>query len=217
MKPIVHRFAQRTPEWFAIRAGRVTGSRASDMLARNKGPEEAASRRDLRVQLMLERITGKPQERQFMSAAMQHGADTEAEAAREYEILTGDLLTYTGFVAHPTLLAGCSLDSHVGDFDGIVEIKCPKPATHLGYIRNGKVPGDYLKQVTHGLWVTGAAWCDWMSYEPSFPLGLRSKIVRVQRADLDLAAYERLLIAFLAEVDAEVQSVQQLVEGASHG
>src|SRR3990167_6818325 len=55
-----HQIEQRTPEWHALRCGRLCGSKAADMLATiSKG--EAAGRRNLRMQLMLERITRKPQ------------------------------------------------------------------------------------------------------------------------------------------------------------
>jgi hypothetical protein len=52
---------QRSPEWFAARLGRLTGSRAADMLATIKSGE-AAARRDLRVQLVVERLTSTLQE-----------------------------------------------------------------------------------------------------------------------------------------------------------
>jgi len=53
---------QRSPEWYAARCGRLTGSAAGDMLARLKGNGEAAARRDLRMRLVLEILTGLPQE-----------------------------------------------------------------------------------------------------------------------------------------------------------
>jgi len=42
---------QRSAEWFAARAGRLTGSVAADMLATIKSGE-AAARRDLRTRLV---------------------------------------------------------------------------------------------------------------------------------------------------------------------
>jgi hypothetical protein len=113
--------AQRSPEWFAARAGKVTGSRAADVLAKVKSGE-AAARRDYRLQLAVERITGTPMENGFVSADMQRGIDLEATAAARYEAATGHLLRHTGFLAHDTLAAGCSLDGDVDDFTGIVEI-----------------------------------------------------------------------------------------------
>ena len=48
---------QRTPEWFAARLGRVTGSRARDVIATIKSGE-AAARRDYRMELIVERYAG---------------------------------------------------------------------------------------------------------------------------------------------------------------
>lgn len=201
---------QRSEAWFQARLGRVTSSRANDMLATRKDGKEAAGRANLRIQLALERITGKPQEREFQSDAMEYGAETEPEAYAAYEALTGNLLQRTGFLSHNTMMAGASLDGHVGDFEGIVEIKCPIPATHMEYLESGKVPTDYLRQVTHSLWLTGAEWCDWMSYERTFPEHLRARIVRVKRSDVDLVAYELALSFFLSEVDRKVQAIAGL-------
>ncbi len=201
---------QRSEPWYAARAGKLTGSVASEMLARLKGGAEGAGRRNLRLRLVLERITGKPQENGFQSAAMLQGIEREAAARAAYECLTQSIVTETGFVLHNEHQAGASLDGHVGDFEGLIELKSPLPATHLDYLRTGKVPGDYLKQVTHGLWVTGAQWCDWMSYQPDFPERLQTKLVRVNRADVDIYGYEREALAFLDEVAAEVEAIRGL-------
>jgi len=199
---------QRSPEWFQARVGRMTGSRASDMLATLKtGKGEAAGRRNLRADLVLERLTGKPQEKTFQSPAMLDGIEREAEAYGTYEALTGQILTRTGFLRHDALMTGASLDGHEGDFDGLIEIKCPIAATHLDYIESGIVPGNYLAQVTHALWLTGAAWCDWMSFHPDFPLSMRTKIVRIERDERLIAAYEQELLTFLAEVDRKLDSL----------
>ncbi len=207
---------QRSPEWFAARLGRLTGSRAADMMAQLKsGKGEAAGRRNLRVQLALERITGRPQESTWSSPAMQQGADREYDACLLYESLTGRVLRSTGFIACDGLMAGCSLDGHVGEFEGIVEIKSPIPATHLDYLRTGTVPGDYYKQCLHSLWVTGAEWCDWLSYNPDFPEPLRSKLVRIHRNEQEIAAYNLLARQFLKEVDEEVASVNAMLEAVA--
>src|SRR6185369_13569670 len=105
---------------------------------------------------------------------------------------------------------GCSLDGHVGDFVGICEFKAPKSATHLKYLRGKILPIDYLPQVRHNLYVTGAKWADFMSFDPRFPAGLQTFLVRVQASDLDMGAYARSVDAFLAEVDAEVAAVDAL-------
>ncbi len=200
---------QRSPEWFQARLGRLTGSRAGDMLATIKSGE-AAARRDLRTQLVVERLTSSVQEDGFINAAMQWGIDQEPAAFAAYQSLTGLLASRTGFLSGTDLMVGCSLDGHVGDFEGICEFKCPKSATHLKYLRGAILPIDYLPQVRHNLWVTGAKWADFMSYDPRFPAHLQTFLVRVEASTLDMAAYQRAVETFLAEVDAEVEAVRGL-------
>ncbi len=133
-----------------------------------------------------------------------------------YEGITGTLIEATGFLSHDTLQAGCSLDGHVGDdYRGIIEIKCPIPATHLDSLRSGKVPTDYYKQVTHNLWMSGAEWCDWLSYNPDFPDSLQVKLVRVYRNESEIHAYEDAVTVFLAEVAAEVEAVSEMARKAA--
>lgn len=202
---------QRSPEWVAARLGRLTGSRAADMLATiQKG--EAAARRNLRTQLVLERLTGRSQESNYQSPAMLQGIEREWDAGLTYEALTGRVIRRSGFLAHQDLMAGCSLDGHIGDFDIIVEAKCPIPATHLEYIETGKVPRDYQGQITHNLWITGARACDWFSYNPDFPEPLQMRLVRVERDEAAIADYEQKVIAFLNEVDQKLASLRTLID-----
>jgi hypothetical protein len=106
------------------------------------------------------------------------------------------------------LLAGCSLDGHVGDFEGIVELKCPKTATHCKYLREGSVPEDYLPQITHNLWVSGAEWCDFVSFDDRLPENMQTFVKRVKRTDVDIFKYEQAALTFLEEVDREVSSLR---------
>jgi predicted phage-related endonuclease len=203
--------AQRSVEWSTARLGRLTSSRAADMLAKGKKPsEESASRRNLRMQLALERITGRVQERGFYSDAMRFGENTEDLARFVYQAITGQTLVTTGFLAHTTLMVGTSLDGHIGDFEGLIEIKVPLPATHYEALEEGKVPTAHHKQIVHALFVSGAKWCDWMSFEPSFPEKLRAKVIRVERDEEEIAAYEVEVRKFLAEVDAKVEKLKVL-------
>lgn len=205
---------QRTDAWRQARVGMFTASVASDMMATAK-TGEAAARRDLRMRLVCERLTGQSQEDGFVSAAMQRGIDREADAFAAYEALTGHVAFPVGFVAHDTLLAGCSPDGEINGFAGILEIKCPKSATHLGYLRSRTVPKDYLWQIIHALWITGAEWCDFCSFDDRFPLPLQTFVVRVTRASVDIAAYEVMARAFLREIDAEVQAIDKMAGAAA--
>lgn len=216
MKPFrVVTLEQRTPEWLAARVGMLTGTCAADMLSTIKSGE-AAARRDLRTRLVVERLTGQAQdEGGFVSKDMQRGSDLEGDAIAAYELLSENVVQPVGFLAHPELPAGCSPDGQVSDYAGIVEVKCPKSATHLGYLRSGKVPTAYMHQITHNLWITGAAWCEFISFDPRFPEPLRLFVRRVNRADVDLKAYELAVRLFLSECDKELAEVSALAGAAA--
>lgn len=205
---------QRSPEWLAARCGRLTGSRIGDMLAQpRRGATESVSRRDLRIQLVLERLTGLSQDVDgFVSKDMQRGIDKEPEAVLAYEALTGNVVHRTGFLAHDTLPVGSSLDGHIGrSFTGVLELKVPKSATHLSYLQSSNVPDDYIHQATHHLWITGAAWADLVSFDDRFPPPLQLVRFRLRREDVNLRAYEMAVRLFLKEVDDQLAQVQDLI------
>lgn len=213
MKFTVVTAAQRSPEWFAARAGRLTGSRAADMLATIKSGE-AAARRDYRLQLATERLTGKPQENGFVSSDMQHGIDMEETAFAAYEAASGEVVRRTGFLRCDEIMAGCSLDGDIDDFRGIVEIKCPKSTTHVGYWKNGTLPAAHVAQITHNLWVSGAKWCDFVSFDDRLPAHLQLFVRRVHSSDLDIESYATQAIAFLDGVDKEVAAINAMRRSA---
>lgn len=202
---------QRSPEWFAARAGRVTGSRAPMMMKKIKSGAFSADRKNLTSALALEGITGKPYERIFNKPrAMVHGENTEQLCRDHYEISTGLLVETTGFLSMPSIKAGCSLDGHVNDFEGIVEFKCPESATHLEYLQTKQIPSEYYWQCTHNLWITGAKWCDFGSFDPDFPEDLRFVRTRMNRDEAVMAEYDTAINRFLAEVTIEIQTIQKL-------
>jgi hypothetical protein len=203
---------QRSPEWFAARAGRLTASCAKHLLSKGKGSAEAVGRRDTRDRLVVERLTGRPVDtgNGFQNDAMEWGEDTEAEARLRFESLTGELVTQVGFLAHTELMAGGSPDGVIGDFAGLLEIKCPTISTHMRYVRGPKeVPADHLPQLLHMLWLTQCDYIDFFSFDPRFPAHLQTFLVRLKReaVETDLKAYEILVRNFLGECDRDIAAL----------
>lgn len=198
---------QRTDVWRQARAGRLGGSDAKNMLDVTQKGAEGAKRRDLRFRLAAERITGRPQEDGYVNAAMERGIELESMARAMYEALTGRVVAECGYLQHPTLMAGCSLDGQLDDYTGILELKCPKSSTHVSYLRAKGLPFDYRGQVAHNLWISGAEWCDFMSFDDRLPENLQRVLVRATRKDVDVDDYESKARAFLLEVDALVDEL----------
>lgn len=191
---------QGSAEWLKARAGHCTASKFKDVLAKIKAGE-AASRRNYRVQLVTERMIGAPISNGFKSAAMEWGTQTEPLARLAYESKTGEPVVESPFLLHPSLdWTGASPDGLVGT-DGLVEIKCPEPQTHMETILDGVCPTDHTPQIQGQLWVTGRKWADFVSFDPRFPKHLQILIVRVQRDDAYIAELEKQVRLFLREVD----------------
>ena len=208
---------QRSLAWFQARLGRLTGTAAADMLAK----PSTAGYRDLKMRLVVERLTGAPQDDDYTNAAMEWGRSHEDEARIEYEMHTGQNVRESGFLAAIDLLAGCSLDGHIGDYDGhatfegILELKCPyKTAIHVETVRAG-IPAKYLPQVRHNLWISQAQWCDFVSYDPRVPERLRLSVHRAWAKDLDIPDYEKKAKAFLAECEAEYRALLTITNPAA--
>jgi hypothetical protein len=176
---------------------------------------EAAARRDLRVDLALERLTGQPDDGGYINADMQRGIDLEPIACAEYEAVSGNIVARTGFLAMHGLMAGCSLDGHLGDFDVLVSFKCPKKATHLKNLRSRTIPSEYVPQMLHEMFVTGAREYHFVSFDDRFPESLRTSLVVVKRDEQAIAEYEATLRAFLAEVDTELASIATMLDTAA--
>lgn len=212
MKVRISDHAQRTPGWFADRCGKVTGSACAAIFAKGKAKgEESSERRKYRLQLALETITGQPAGSTYMNAAMQRGIDLEAEAVAAYEAATGNMVTVPGFMFAETEQIGASLDGLV-NADGALEVKVPDSTTHLAYIRGKRIPPEYVAQVTHNLFVSGRRWLDFVSYDPRFPEPLRLFVWRVHADDLNLSAHAEAVRGFLGEVEAEVDSIKELMK-----
>ena len=188
---------QRTEEWFAAKLGKVSASRVADVLAKIK-TGESASRKNYKMELVVQRLTGKQGE-SFTNAAMEHGVTAEPFARMAYEAHTGTFVKEEGFVDHPTIEGfGCSPDGIVGE--GLIEIKCPNTANHIETVLENKVPSKYIPQMQCQMACTGAKWCDFVSFDPRVPEDLQLFVVRVERDQEYIDAMEVEVKQFLSEV-----------------
>lgn len=199
--------AQGSPEWFAIRCGKVTASRVADVIAKTK-TGYGASRANYAAELIAERLT-QTTAPSFTNAAMQWGTDQEPHARASYCFLRDVDVEEIAFVDHPEIaMSGASPDGLVGP-EGLVEIKCPNTATHLDTLLSETVPAKYVTQMQWQMACTGRAWCDFASFDPRLPPSMQLFVKRVDRDASLILDLETEVSAFLAEIDAKVAALTE--------
>jgi putative phage-type endonuclease len=206
---------QGTAEWKAARYGNVGASQVCNVIAKIKSGE-AAARRNFKAQCVAELLSGVPCEDGFTSAEMLWGVDNEPFARAAYEISRGVMVDKCGFIFHPTVeRSGASPDGLVGA-DGLLEIKCPKTATHIQYLLAGRVPTDYVPQMQWQMACTGRPWNDFASYDPRMPEHLQLFVKRLPRDEEYIGWLESEVRQFNAEVDEIVAKLSSFSRHATN-
>ena len=203
---------QGSPEWHQARLGKVTASRISDVAAKIK-TGWGASRAKYMGELIAESLTHEPTP-SFSNAAMQHGTDTEPQAAAAYAFYTDAELELVGFVDHPKIdQAGCSPDRLIGK-DGLVEIKCPQTSTHIDTLLSGSIPKKYIDQMQWQMACTKRKWCDFVSFDPRMPPETQLFIQRVERDKERITELEGMVVEFLTEMNEKIDRLTKLENAA---
>lgn len=164
----VYDFAQYSPEWWAQRRGIPTSSNAKRIITPKDG-KFSSQAEDYACDLIAEKYDhyyGQPSE--FATAAMRNGNVMEPESRRFYVFERDCEVQQVGFVTTDDGRFGCSPDSLVNS-EGGLELKNPKPSTHIRYLLDGGLPPEYRPQLHWCLIVTGRKWWDFLSYAPGLP------------------------------------------------
>ena len=199
---------QGSEAWHLMRLGKITASRINDVVAMIK-TGEAATRADYRIELVCERLTGKPTEG-FTNSHMERGIELEPFARSAYEIATATFVDQVAFVDHPRLKnTGASPDGLVGD-EGLIEIKCPAVKTHIKTLVDKKAPSKYMNQMQWQMACTKRLWVDFVSYCPELPENMQLFVKRVERDNGIIAELESKVLEFDEEVEAVIQQLKSL-------
>jgi putative phage-type endonuclease len=199
---------QGSPEWRAIRLGKVTASRVADATNFLKSGKSSDKRDTYMGELIAERLTGIVVEK-YQNDLMRHGTAMEPDARALYEFYRAPVETIA-FVPHPTIpMAGCSPDGLVGK-DGLIEIKCPSTSTHVDTLLAQAIPDGYRKQMLWQMACTHRLWCDFVSFDSRLPPHMTMFVARMERDDAAIAELETQVRAFLAEIDMKVDALNAL-------
>jgi putative phage-type endonuclease len=193
---------QGTPEWLNARKGKLTASRAAEIITPT-GKLSASSKKLMR-ELARECIVDDPLRFQG-NAATQWGHDYEPIARDAFTEITGYAVDRVGALQstlHPCL--GCSPDGMmmIGDVIHGLEIKCPNVDTHVDYLLDGELPAKYRPQVHFSMAITGIQTWYFMSYFP----GLKPLILPVTW-DEYTDKIKSAALAFAAEYEQEMPKI----------
>jgi len=189
---IYHDIQQNTDEWYQLRLGKFTASMFKDVMAK----ETTAAYTNIIYQVVYERLSGEITNG-YTNEWMERGKELEPEARLWYE-LNFEEVSNGGFFCDDWV--GASPDGLIGT-EGLIEIKCPKPSTHIQYLIDNELPGIYQWQVQGQLYVTDRSWCDFVSYHPK----LKPLVVRVNRDETIIAELQ-------ARLDQSIQKAKQILE-----
>lgn len=193
---------QQSPEWFALKLGKMSASKALAIKTGGKGLETLA------LQLAIERYTGC-KEGVYTNSDMQRGIEEEDMAAILYSIQTGDELYSIGLSVWNDYVS-CSPDRLIVGKDKGVEIKSQNNIRH-GEIVMGKSEFDskYIAQAEMCSLIMGYDTWDLCSFNPHF----RDKSLFVKEIKLTEESKEKILKGFELGEKLIKQHYEKLING----
>ena len=112
---------QRTDDWRAARAGKLTGSRFVDVVAVTKAGKPTAARAKYMREVVFERLA-LAATHEIGGQALKWGTEVEQFGKEAFELETGLILQDSPFVTHPQYpFIGCSPDALIGEDGGYDE------------------------------------------------------------------------------------------------
>lgn len=171
-----HDIEQNSDDWFQMRAGKVTSSALSKIMA-NYGKAFGKPAHDYAVKIAAEQALCSPlTSSSYSNEHMERGHEQEPLARMLYEQETFCSVDNGGFFDLGNI--GCSPDGLVGD-DGVIEIKSVIPSVHFANIKRGSFDPAYQWQLKGNLKFTGRKWIDFISYCHDFPAAQRLYVFRL--------------------------------------
>jgi len=199
---------QGSPEWFAVRCGKITASRLGDIMRKTKWGESTYKAK-VRLELAIERITGKSVSSVVMNQAMRDGVDREPDARTLFEAVTGKEVALCGSFDHPTIVnTSASPDGLLRGENAVLEIKCPTHATHAKNLMSETMPKNYIYQVQWQIACTESDYAYFASYHPDYPPELRLKWVKVEKDDSVIKSLEEAVRQFDIEIEDLIIKIQ---------
>lgn len=160
---------QGTDQWLALRLGIPTASEFHRIVTPKKC-ELSKEAVKYALRLCAERLLNAPTTEAIDGLQwMERGKELEPMAVKQYEWQFDRVTFPVGFITTDDGTIGCSPDRLVlGDHKVGLEIKCPSPHVHLGYLLNGTTD-DYKPQVQGQIYVAELDRGELYSFHPQMP------------------------------------------------
>ena len=163
--PKFHDVQQNTPEWKALRLGRITASNMNCIISPTG--KESTQVDGYINELLYEQITGVRADTFEGNSHTDRGHEFEQEAADYFSMMYPDLeLKRVGFVTTDDGRLGCSPDFLAGD-DALLEIKTGKPSVMMEYYLSGNLEQKHRPQTQATAYITERARIFTMLYNPN--------------------------------------------------
>jgi hypothetical protein len=203
---IAYDVVQRSPEWYSLRIGIPTAS-SFDKIITPKTAKLSKSAEKFATMLVTELYLKQSIDMIDPTYWMERGQILEQEALDQYAFAfaAGEACKKVGFITDDAHHFGCSPDCLIGD-EGLLEIKCPKPETHMDYLLRGTIEDDYYPQAQGQLYITGRQWVDLYSYHPDLP----PACVRTIRDDAYIEKLSSALGEFREMMDAKIRRLVEM-------
>lgn len=195
---------QGSEAWLHLRLGIPTASNFAKIVTPKKC-ELSKGAVDYALRLVAERLLNATSESSIENPWMQRGKDLEPMAVQQYEFTHDAQTVPVGFITTDDGAIGCSPDRLVlGDARVALEVKCPSPHVHLGYLLNG-TDDDYKPQVQGQIYVAELDHAELYSFHERMPPALirnTRDAEYVAKLAAALARFNENLLAMLARAQA---------------
>lgn len=195
---IIHNFEQHSDDWYNIRLGKFTASKASTIATAGTGLETYC------FDLVAEILT-KQRKEGFTSLAMEQGTELEDVARTLFEMETGYQVEQVGFVEIDRF-SGCSPDGLILNRTSGLEIKCPQDNTYARYLFDEKIKPEYYAQMQMNMLFCECDKWFYMVYNPHFE---NSFVIREVPADKE---FQKKLIDGLNKGKDRVVEILKKIE-----
>lgn len=228
--PIKHEVSQGSTEWFKAKTGIPTSSDFGELITPageigwytpKRGPKKGQEIPAQKVnayanKLIADIMRGGCVEEHINSPWMERGVIMEAEARDAYVLSTDNIIENVGLITDNNKHFGCSPDALVVGHKKVngkiiklnrgLEIKCPSPKVHMGYLLDENIEKKYKPQYQGQMLIGELDGVDMFSYHPDLPHAL----IPMERDENFIIKLNTALIKFRTLMNEKIERLMEM-------